>query len=435
MANKDLVSEEVLQELITKLEELVNNYCHNLEYYTDDDVQDFFQASSHEITYYNGLINDNITSKNFLWSSKKISEELANAIIEADSYADNLVKNIASIKLKYVTSLPTSNISENTIYILKASDGTSKDTLNLYNETDGWTSIGDFNISLDDYYTKTEIDTKMDLKANVTEVIANDKIVQTLDSATNSTDTVLSTSGLQVEIDKKANDDEVIKKTSLVTSIDSSSSNEQIPSAKAVYDNIQYKYLPTLHNVDVLDYIVNNINKEGFYTFYVADDCTNTPRGNWTRMFVDYLSATRIIVTGVDIRSSNNTYEYRNVMINTWSGWQKVCTTSVADVSPTYITLNSGFTGTVIYEVKNGICYVNVMNLSSTATGVGLIMSENILPKPSIKVITKTIHNDLTNTKTGMVYIDPDLDSKLRVHIYSANINSYCTLSYPVSEP
>ena len=212
---KDLVSEEVLQELINKLEEIVNNYCHNLEYYTDNEVQDFFQADAQEITYYNGLINDAITSKNFLWSSKQIAEELAKSIIEANSYADNLVKNIASIKLKYVTSLPTSDISEHTIYILKASDGTSKDTLNLYNVTDGWTSIGDFNISLDDYYDKTEIDTKMDLKANKTEVVANDKIVQILGSTTNSSDTVLSTSGLQVEMDKKANDDEVIKKTDL----------------------------------------------------------------------------------------------------------------------------------------------------------------------------------------------------------------------------
>ena len=214
MANKQ-VSEEVLQELTNKIQEIVNNYCWNLEHFTDSEVDDFFQASADEVTFYNGLINDKIESQNFLWSSKKIAEELAKSIIEANSYADNLVKNISSIKLKYVTSLPTSDMSENTIYILKASDGSSKDTLNLYNATDGWTSIGDFSISLDDYYDKTEIDTKMDLKANKTEVVANDKIVQTLDSATNSNDTILSTSGLQVEMDKKANDDEVIKKTDL----------------------------------------------------------------------------------------------------------------------------------------------------------------------------------------------------------------------------
>ena len=214
MANKQ-VSSEVLQELTNKIQEIVNNYCWNLEYFTPTDIEGFFDGTQQEIDYYSSLIKDDVVSKNFLHSSKQIADDIAQSILEANEYTDSLLKNISSIKLSYVTSLPTSDISENTIYILKASDGTSKDTLNLYNATDGWISIGEFDISLDDYYTKTEIDTKMDLKANKTEVVANDKIVQTLDSATNSSDTILSTSGLQVEMDKKANDDEVIKKTDL----------------------------------------------------------------------------------------------------------------------------------------------------------------------------------------------------------------------------
>ena len=238
MSKKDLVNEEVLQELINKLEEIVNNYCHNLEYYTDNDIQDLFQASADEVTFYNGLINDKIESQNFLWSSKHVAEKIAQSIIEANGYTDNMIKNVSSIKLKYVTSLPTSEIGENTIYILKASDGASKDTLNLYNATDGWTTIGDFSISLDDYYDKTEIDTKMDLKANKTEVVANDKIVQTLDSTTNSSDTVLSTSGLQTEMDKKANDDEVIKKTDIKTTLDQNSTYTDVCSGKTIFDTI-----------------------------------------------------------------------------------------------------------------------------------------------------------------------------------------------------
>ena len=103
MANKDLVSEEVLQELINKLEEIVNNYCWNLEYFTDSEVDDFFQANSSEITYYNGLINDKIESQNFLWSSKKIAEKIAEAIIESSEYTNNSIKNMSSIQLEYVT--------------------------------------------------------------------------------------------------------------------------------------------------------------------------------------------------------------------------------------------------------------------------------------------------------------------------------------------
>ena len=110
MANKQVRS-EVLQELTNKVQDIINNYCWNLEHFSDDDVNSFFQASADEVTYYNSLINDNIESKNFIWSSKNISEKIAQAIIQANEYADELIKDISSIKLKYVTSLPTSDIS------------------------------------------------------------------------------------------------------------------------------------------------------------------------------------------------------------------------------------------------------------------------------------------------------------------------------------
>ena len=230
MANKQ-VSSEVLQELINKLEEIVNNYCYNLEYFTPTDIEGFFDGTQQEIDYYSSLIKDDVVSKNFLHSSKQIADDIAQSILEANEYTDSLLKNISSIQLKYVTSLPTSEISENTIYILKASDSSSKDTLNLYNATDGWTSIGEFTIDLTNYIDRTTYDTDMDLKANKTEVIANDKINQTLDSTTNSADTVLSTNGLQVEMDKK------VDKTSIVSSVDSASTNEQTVGAKLFYDN------------------------------------------------------------------------------------------------------------------------------------------------------------------------------------------------------
>ena len=219
MANKQ-VSSEVLQELINKLEEIVNNYCYNLEYFTPTDVEGFFDADSQEITYYSSLIKDDVVSKNFLHSSKQIADDIAQSILEANEYTDSLLKNISSIQLEWCeTNLPTTG-ENNKIYILPVTSGsestTTVNTLNIWNNTSNdWVSIGNLEIDITQFYNKSEIDTKMDLKANKTEVIANDKINQTLDSTTNSADTVLSTSGLQAEMDKKANDDEVIKKTDL----------------------------------------------------------------------------------------------------------------------------------------------------------------------------------------------------------------------------
>ena len=240
MANKDLVSEEVLQELINKLEEIVNNYCYNLEYFTPTDIEGFFDGTQQEIDYYSSLIKDDVVSKNFLHSSKQIADDIAQSILEANEYTDSLLKNISSIQLEWcATNLPTTG-ENNKIYILPVTSGsgsTKVNTLNIWNNTSNdWVSIGNLEIDITQFYNKTEIDTKMDLKANKTEVVANDKIVQTLDSATNSSDTVLSTSGLQTEMDKKANNDEVIKKTDITTTIDSSSTDSQVPSAKSVYE-------------------------------------------------------------------------------------------------------------------------------------------------------------------------------------------------------
>ena len=178
--------------------------------------------------------------------SKQIADDIAQSSLYANEYTDSLLKNISSIQLEWCeTNLPTTG-ENNKIYILPVTSGsgsTTVNTLNIWNNTSNdWVSIGNLEIDITQFYDKTQIDTKMDLKANKTEVVANDKIVQTLDSTTNSSDTILSTSGLQVEMDKKANDDEVIKKTSLVTSIDENSTDIQVPSALAVFNLLKTVY-------------------------------------------------------------------------------------------------------------------------------------------------------------------------------------------------
>ena len=262
MASKDLVSEEVLQELTNKIQEIVNNYCYNLEYFTPTDIEGFFDGTQQEIDYYSSLIKDDVVSKNFLHSSKQIADDIAQSILEANEYTDSLLKNISSIQLEWCeTNLPTTG-ENNKIYILPVTSGsgsTTVNTLNIWNNTSNdWVSIGNLEIDITQFYNKSEIDTKMDLKANKTEVVANDKIVQTLDSTTNSSDTILSTSGLQVEMDKKANSSDLtshtgdsvkhitsaertswngkVDKTNIATSIDSTSTNNEVVGAKAFYD-------------------------------------------------------------------------------------------------------------------------------------------------------------------------------------------------------
>ena len=425
-----VVSEEVMQELITKLESVFNNYCWNLEYFTDEEVNGFFQGGQEEITYYNGLINDNIESKNFLWSSKKVAEELSKKIIEANDYTDSLLGNISSIQLRYVTSLPTSEISENTIYILKASDSSSKDTLNLYNATDGWTSIGEFTIDLTNYIDRTTYDTDMDLKANKTEVVANDKIVQTLDSATNSSDTVLSTSGLQVEMDKKANDNEVIKKTSLVTSIDSSSTEDTVPGALTVYNAI-YNLIGLNKGTNVLTVKRQPVTSEGgeIRLEIPATDCDL----NGNVVIDSYKNYIRFFENGGDYRGCK--IDLSNMKNRTSSN---ICTTNISDVPATDIVFTDSNVSIVNsnefckYCVKNGVCYVTLNGLTFNSNYVKGTTFAN-LPKPVFRQ-DFTLTNSYGDVSLGKLF----LETYGGIHLYTDTTpvpdSGFISFSYPVAE-
>ena len=117
-----------------------------------------------------------------------------------------------------------------------------------------------------------------------------------------------------------------------------------------------------------------------------------------------------------------------------WRTWQRLCATSVKDVAPTKITLNNGFTGTISYTVKNGICYVTLDAFKSAKTGQDLIVSDTLLPSPSMGTVTAMINFDRAESETGMITIVPVMDNRLRMHCYKANTNGWCTFSYPVLE-
>ena len=414
MSEKDLVSEEVLQELINKLEEIVNNYCYNLEYFTPTDIEGFFDGTQQEIDYYSSLIKDDVVSKNFLHSSKQIADDIAQSILEANEYTDSLLKNISSIQLRYVTSLPTSEISENTIYILKASDSSSKDTLNLYNATDGWISIGEFDISLDDYYTKTEIDTKMDLKANKTEVIANDKINQTLDSTTNSSDTVLSTTGLQTEMDKKFEKSDIL-------SIIQNTDNTKVFGAKVVYDTFNQKADKT--NI----YEIKNSN--GKSEHIVVDlPAFNSISGKTTRLFISDNAPT----IGLQIWNGNTLEkDLRTPVINPNHIF-------IDNKILTPVSANINFTNedsSCYYMVVNGICYVNLWSMNITAN---LNVETLFNDLPTAKTSAQFILSDSIGSKTiGMGWISRGsriIECNARLEVGTIKSQGYARFSYPIDE-
>ena len=414
MASKDLVNEEVLQELINKIQEIVNNYCWNLEYFTPTDIEGFFDGTQQEINYYSSLIKDDVVSKNFLHSSKQIADDIAQSILEANEYTDSLLKNISSIQLKYVTSLPTSEISENTIYILKASDSSSKDTLNLYNATDGWTSIGEFTIDLTNYIDRTTYDTDMDLKANKTEVVANDKIVQTLDSATNSSDTVLSTSGLQVEMDKKFEKSDIL-------SIIQNTDNTKVFGAKVVYDTFNQKADKT--NI----YEIKNSN--GKSEHIVIDlPAFNSISGKTTRLFISDNAPT----IGLQIWNGNTLErDLRTPVINPNHIFidNKI-------LKP--VSANINFTNedsSCYYMVVNGICYVNLWSMNITANlNVETLFNDLPTAKTSAQFI---LSNSVGSKTVGMGWITKGsriIACNAILEVGTTKSQGYARFSYPIDE-
>lgn len=231
---------KVIDEVVFKksiedmLQYLSDNCLYEFVPYDDESIANLFSLTPEEAQKLSDLISDEVVSKYKLWSSSKVNDELLKSKIECNDYTDKMLSNISSISIKYVDTLPTSDISTSTIYILKNTGG-GNDTLNLY-DGGAWTSIGEFTISLEDFYKKDVMDTKLNEKANKTEVLSTDNIL--VSTGTETHDNVYSAKLTKTELDKKANDDEVVKKTDIKTTLDQNSTNDDVCGGKAIFDAI-----------------------------------------------------------------------------------------------------------------------------------------------------------------------------------------------------
>ena len=429
---------KVIDEVVFKksiedmLQYLSDNCLYEFVPYDDTEISNLFSLTPEEAQKLSDLISDEVVSKYKLWSSSKVNDSLIAAKSECNDYTDKMLTNISSISIKYVDTLPTSDISTSTIYILKNTGG-GNDTLNLYDDTDGtWAVIGDFTVSLDDYAKIQDVDSKLDEKANKTEVLLQDKIQTTTGAETH--DNVYSAKLTKTELDKKANDDEVVKKTDIVTTIDNSSTNNKVPSASAIYFKSKNKITELYNSEDIIAYadsiskevvmdtvrIMNGINcpygvdnndNDFYYTIYnIADD-------NFKR------------IVAYDIRKNDM---YMIMKKNgVWGKWQRVCTTSVADVPLTNVTsFTSNYSsGYITYMVKNGICYVNVSNLRLTYTGTGITVCSG-MPKPALEFVDTLAEAAGRVVGNIMIGVNGDVTS----HYADGSSGLYCTFSYPVKE-
>ena len=448
MANEKIIAQDVFQQAIKDiLTELVNS-TYQWEEYTPEQISDILEITDEQAMELSKIISDSQIANNKLWSSSKTDAEIKNALIESNKYSDELIGKISSISLEYVTTLPTSDIKSNVIYILQG----TPNTLNVYNESaSSFVSVGSLDFDFSTLYNKTEVDNLLADKADDNTVVHADDVVQ--DLTTTSGSTTLSTAGLQTELDKKANDDEVVKTADIATTIDSTSTNDTVAGAKAVSDKLsQYVH------IDGENMLLRCTSSGTVFTDFIDKNCTSNfrayhvvwnslvsgiPCGDGYCTVYTYNDSLHKKAIAYDV-SGNAVWEITQI-VGVWGTWQQV-RSGVTDVPITYI--NTFENETYVKPTRNDVCNYCVTNgfCIVTIEAVCLSTSDNFvqilsgLPKPKTTIYSNTIDRQMGSNSEAKATFQLTSDGRLRVACnygessISGTRNFYATFSYPVAE-
>ena len=430
--SQKIVTDEILKLAIEKVLIALSDYIYDETDYTETEVDGFFDGTKEQIEYYSSLINDQSESSLRLWSSSKVKESIATAILESNEYSDNLISNLSSIHLKYVESLPDTGDSS-TIYILKSASEADPDTLNLFDGTQ-WVTIGNFEIDMANYVTTDDMNTELGKKANDNEVVKVSNILTDTTGASNNN--VLSASATVTELDKKVN------KTDIIDNLTSTDTDKPLSAkqGKALDDKKLNKadadkiIIINAEGVNIKDFILENCTDEN-KTYYITarSSCTDIPKVNANYfMTVEKVGSFTIKVTAKELAGNNNeyvcTYRIDNVK---WTNWEKVCTTSVADVELTTkgvsLINNATASGSAQYSIINGYANVSINGVNFT-TGTSCEISG--LPKPAQYIYSSLGY---AGKVVGEIYANAN-DATIKVVIPTTGTTGYGFISYPVAE-
>lgn len=138
-------------------------------YYTKDEVNAALveKANTDAIPTVPVNISELNNDENYI---KNTVDNLVHYYNKANTYTktevNGLISNIQKLTSQIVDALPTENIDSSVIYLIKIAD-TSAYMQHMY-INGAWAELGSTQVDLSDYYKKTEIDTKLDDKADKT---------------------------------------------------------------------------------------------------------------------------------------------------------------------------------------------------------------------------------------------------------------------------
>ena len=188
----------------------------------------------------------------------------------------------------------------------------------------------------------------------------------------------------------------------------------------------------TIDNVSLKEYILTNFTEtQKTYYLIAKTTCTDLPKASNFYITVETPGAYTYKVTAKELNDSNGRYvcTYRTIS-SSWTAWEKVCTTTVADVDNVIITTQNLTAGIVSYFVKNGICYVSISEITPSLNGGSTIITANTLPLPD----TKGNNHYTIGTTSGAVGLLVINDNGSATFYGQNTLSYFGTFSYPVAE-
>lgn len=225
----------------------------------------------------------------------------------------------------------------------------------------------------------------------------------------------------------------------LTQSITPTSTETDIPSGKAVFDAIHAPISITITSATDVTTLLNTLKTIQPGTcasikIYDGSAVLFPVAGNYIGT-VSVINGNEITAICVNHWYAQYAYTFRVQGEDTSISVNKICTTKVADVPWTVLTLEGDFTGTVKYCVKNGTCHVLVDTLTSTtvmASGNQLICKG--IPKPDNNDINYWAIVANSNEPRDTLILTANYLGELRSHVGTNSAPYYGTFSYPVAE-
>lgn len=206
---------------------------------------------------------------------------------------------------------------------------------------------------------------------------------------------------------------------------------------KADADKIE---LTNVDSVNIKEFILENCTVENkIYYIIFRSNCTELPKKANYFMIVQKIGSFTIKVIAKELAGNNNEYvcTYRSDDAK-WSSWEKICTTSVADVPFTKLTLDSSvFTlydssSYMSYSVCNGMCTINCKGVGLVSVGIHAVVSN--IPKPVGGYATNILQvKSGESVPTNPVFLTVN-NNELKLFSESSTGPFWGTITYPVAE-